>query len=225
MQTDMQKIISQSFAIKLSLDDLDQDNVKNRSIPGCHANSSVDRVRIFVTNGLRQRLSGFLSDFSAFQKKVRDDHRDDVRRRVFTVTGKLVSEESVNKMIESGEAETFLRKAIEGQGKSNEEKMKAMVRQIEDENASVRKLEESLLALQNIFLQMSVLVQMQGAELNDIERNMLEAMSYISAGVTDLESAADKKKSTNRCWVIAVVIVVLLVLAGVAVLLVCLFVL
>ncbi|MCO5613120.1 hypothetical protein L7F22_067395 [Adiantum nelumboides] len=222
MQADMDSILSQARSIKLSLDSLDQDNVNNRLLPGCHENSSVDRVRVFVANGLRCKLKGFMDDFSALQKKVRDDHRDDVCRRVFALTGQIASEEVVDEMVEAGETENFLRKAIEEQGKGGQVKLEATIHQIEGRNASVRHLEESLLALHQIFLDMSVLVDVQGEELNDIERNMLESMSFIKIGVEDLAGAvvADTQRRTTRTWVIMVSVICLLLLIGITLLVV-----
>ncbi|MCO5595956.1 hypothetical protein L7F22_050007 [Adiantum nelumboides] len=215
MQAHMDSIVSQARSIKLSLDSLDQDNINNRLLPGCHENSSVDRVRVFVTNGMRRKLKGFMDDFSALQKKVRDDHRDDVRRRVFALTGQIASEEVVDEMIEAGETENFLREAIKEQG--GQVKLEATVHQIEERNASVRHLEESLLALHQIFLDMAVLVDVQGEELNDIERNMLESMSFIKIGAEDLDGAviADTQRRTTHTWVIIVSIICLLLLIGV----------
>ncbi|MCO5599952.1 hypothetical protein L7F22_054059 [Adiantum nelumboides] len=217
MQAHMDSIVSQARSIKLSLDFLDQDNLNNRLLPGCHENSSVDRVRVFVTNGMRRKLKGFMDDFSTLQKKVRDDHRDDVRRRVFALTGQIASEEVVDEMIEAGETESFLREAIKEQGQGGQVKLEATLHQIEERNASVRHLEESLLALHQIFLDMAVLVDVQGDELNDIERNMLESMSFIKIGAEDLDGAviADTQRRTTRNWVIIVSIFCLLLLIGV----------
>ncbi|KAI5054267.1 hypothetical protein GOP47_0030839 [Adiantum capillus-veneris] len=134
MQVDMDSIMSQARSIKLSLDSLNKDNMNNKRLPGCHENSSVDRVRVFVTNGLRCKLKGFMDDFSALQKKVRDDHRDDVRRRVFALTGQIANEEVVE-MIEAGETENFLHKAIEEKGNGGQVKLEATVNQIEERNA------------------------------------------------------------------------------------------
>ncbi|KAH7366481.1 hypothetical protein KP509_18G080500 [Ceratopteris richardii] len=219
MQVEMQNILSQARSIKLSLDAIDQDNIENKELPGCHANSSVDRIRIFVTNSLRQELKGFMEDFYALQTKMSEDHRDDIRRRLFAITGEIASEEVVEEMIEAGETEKFLRKAIEEQGKGGKIKLEESIHQIQERNASVKKLEESLLALHQIFLDMSVLVDMQDEQLNDIERNMLESVSFIKIGGGGLDGAVlmNKQRRAARNWVIFAFVSLLFVVVGVVV--------
>ena len=48
-----------------------------------------------------------------------DGSREVVERRVYTVTGKQVSEDEVERMIETGESETIFQKAILEQGRGH----------------------------------------------------------------------------------------------------------
>lgn len=161
-----------------------------------------------------------MADFSALQKTMKEDHRDDIRRRLFALTGQIASEGVVDQMMETGESEAFLRNAIEEQGKGGQQNYASTVHQIQERHASVKKLEESLLALHQIFLDMSVLVDMQGEELNDIEKNMLESMSFIKIGAEDVNGAADNNHRTTQKWVILLLLLGFLLTIGVTVLVV-----
>ncbi|KAI5081503.1 hypothetical protein GOP47_0004686 [Adiantum capillus-veneris] len=58
MQADMDSILSQARSINLSLDSLNKDNMNNRTLPGCHENSSVDRVRGLCNQWFEAQVEG-----------------------------------------------------------------------------------------------------------------------------------------------------------------------
>ncbi|KAA6419602.1 MAG: syntaxin of plants [Trebouxia sp. A1-2] len=141
-----------------------------------------------------------------------------VERRAHIVTGRKPSREEVDHLIDTGESESIFKKAILKQGRGHA--LDAMA-EIQERHEAVRDLEQSLTGLQQIFLDMSVLVDAQGEMLDNIEQQVGKARVSVETGVTELASAKTYQKSSRRwmCWaaalvlVIAVVIVVAVVVA------------
>mgnify|MGYP002776112695 CR=1 FL=1 len=104
---DMSDVISQALCIKLSLDAMEEENEANRKIEGCEKGSSVDRVRVFVTNRLRQELYSFSAVLSSLQERIRQIRTADLRRIIYVLKGETVSDERLATMMETGESEDF----------------------------------------------------------------------------------------------------------------------
>ncbi len=84
------------------------------------------------------------------------------------VTGQQFDDEEVDELIFAGQSDQIYQKAVEGglRGQS----VKEMLGQIEQRNDQMRKLEASMLDLQQIFMDMSVLVEEQAHQLDNIEQ-------------------------------------------------------
>ena len=99
---------------------------------------------------------------------------------VQVVTGQEFDDEEVDELLFSGQSDQIYAKAVEGglRGQS----VKEMLGQIEQRNDQMRKLEASMLDLQQIFMDMSVLVEEQAHQLDDIEQ-------WVSLGPAPLRPA------------------------------------
>ncbi len=86
--------------------------------------------------------------------------------RYFTITGEKPDEDIIEKIIETGESENFLQVAIHEQGRGQ---ILETIREIQERHDTVKEIEKNLLELHQIFLDMAVLVEAQGEQLNDIE--------------------------------------------------------
>ena len=84
------------------------------------------------------------------------------------MTGQEFDDEEVDDLLFSGQSDQIYQKAVEGglRGQS----VKEMLGQIEQRNDQMRKLEASMLDLQQIFMDMSVLVEEQAHQLDNIEQ-------------------------------------------------------
>ena len=56
------------------------------------------------------------------------------------------------------------------------------------------KLEKSIMEVHEMFLDLAVLVESQGALVNNIEDNVLKTSDYMRTAVVDLEKAAESKR-------------------------------
>ncbi|CAA6663845.1 unnamed protein product [Spirodela intermedia] len=130
----------------------------------------VDRTRTSITNGLRKKLKDLMMDFQTLRQKMMAEYKETVERRYFTVTGQMPEEEMIEKIISHGESEDLLKKAIEEHGRG---KVLATVHEIQDRHDAAKEIERSLLELHQVFLDMALMVEAQGEQMDDIEHHQL----------------------------------------------------
>lgn len=209
MDKDVEQVLRKAKVIKSRLEDLDRANIANRNIPGCHQGSSADRTRISITNSLRKTLKDLMGDFQILRQKMMSEYRETIERRYFTVTGKQADEETVERMIDTGESETFLQNAIREQGKGQ---IIETIKEIQERHETVMEIEKNLVELHQIFLDMAVLVEAQGEELNNIENAVLGASSFVKRGTENLHTAKKLQRNTRKCTCIAIILLLVVIL-------------
>ncbi|KAK6126528.1 hypothetical protein DH2020_039732 [Rehmannia glutinosa] len=179
MDADISAALKKAKLIKVRLEALDRSNAANRSVPGCGPGSSSDRTRTSVVNGLRKKLHDTMTRFNDLRQKMGSEYRETVQRRYFTVTGENPDEKVLDNLIETGESETFLQKAIQEQGRGQ---VMDTIMEIQERHDAVKEMEKNLRELHQVFLDMAVLVQSQGEQLDDIESQVNRASSFVRVG-------------------------------------------
>ncbi|CAM8973795.1 unnamed protein product [Rhodiola kirilowii] len=209
MDADVTLALKKAKVIKVRLEALDRANAANRSVPNCGPGSSSDRTRTSVVNGLRKKLQDSMNSFVALRQQINAEYRETVQRRYFTVTGENADEKTLDVLIETGESERFMQKAIQEQGRG---RVMDTIVEIQERYDGVKEMEKSLQELHQVFLDMAVLVQSQGEQLDDIESQVLRASSFVHGGTQQLQTARKLQKSSRKWACYAVIIVLVIVL-------------
>ncbi|KAL3628137.1 hypothetical protein CASFOL_027183 [Castilleja foliolosa] len=210
MDSDVSASLKKAKLIKSHLDSLEKSNSLNRALPGCGPGSSSDRTRTSILNGLIKNLHSKMTKFNELRQRMRSEHRETMQRRYFTVTGENPDERVLDHLIETGESETFLEKAIREQGRG--QVMDTIV-EIRERYDAVRDMERSLKELHEVFMDMAVLVESQGEQLDDIESQVNRANSFVRDGTSQLVVARRHQKSTRKwtCWAILILLIIILI--------------
>ncbi|CAN6442824.1 unnamed protein product [Victoria cruziana] len=209
MDSDVDQVLKRAKLIKAKIAALERSNAAHRNIPGCGPGSSADRTRTSVVNGLGKKLKDLMDNFQGLRSRMAAEYRETVERRFFTITGEQPDEQLVEKLISTGESENFLQKAIQEQGRGE---ILDTISEIQERHDAVKEIERSLLDLHQVFLDMAALVEAQGQHLNDIERQVAHAHSFIGHGVEELQTAKEYQKSSRKWACIAFALGVVLVL-------------
>ncbi|WMV09216.1 hypothetical protein MTR67_002601, partial [Solanum verrucosum] len=170
MEKDVDEVSKVARFIKLKIEELDKENLSNRSKPGCGKGSAVDRSRTATTVSLKKKFKDKMSEFQTLRENIHKEYREVVERRVYTVTGNRADEETIDRLIETGDSEQIFQKAIREQGRGQ---IMDTLAEIQERHDAVRELERKLLELQQIFLDMAVLVDAQGDMLDNIESQVI----------------------------------------------------
>lgn len=210
MDADVSLALKKAKLVKVRLEALDRSNAANRSLPGCGPGSSSDRTRTSVVNGLRKKLKDSMECFNSLRQQISSEYRETVQRRYFTVTGENPDEKTIDLLISTGESETFLQKAIQEQGRG---RVLDTIKEIQERHDAVKEMEKNLKELHQVFLDMAVLVQAQGEQLDDIESHVARANSYVRSGAERLQGARTYQKNTRKwtCYAIILLLVIVLI--------------
>ncbi|KAK1270456.1 Syntaxin-121 [Acorus gramineus] len=209
MDADVALALKKAKLIKIRLEALDRANAANRSLPGCGPGSSTDRTRTSVVAGLRRKLKDSMEAFAGLRERVGAEYRETVGRRYYTVTGEAADEETLEKLTASGEGERLLERAIAQQGRGE---VMEVVLEIKERHGAAQELEKSLRELQQVFMDMAVLVEAQGEQINNIESHVNRASSYVRSGADHLVVARKHQKNTRKWTCIAIIILLIIAL-------------
>lgn len=207
MDSDVNQALKRAKLIKVRLEALDRANATNRNLPGCGLGSSTDRTRTSIVSGLRKKLVDSMEKFSLLREQIAFEYKDTIERRYYTVTGEKPDDRTVEILISTGESETFLQKAIQQQGRGQ---ILDTISEIQERHDAAKEMQRSLLDLHQIFLDMSVLVQTQGEQLDDIESQIARANSYVRGGTNQLQTARKHQKNTRKWTVYAIILLILI---------------
>ncbi|KAG5624974.1 hypothetical protein H5410_010192 [Solanum commersonii] len=188
INSDIITVLRKAKIIKTRLELLDKSNLDNRGVSAAYKEGSpVDRTRISVTNGLRIKLRDMMNDFQCLRENIVAEHKEGLRKQYSNANGKEPSEEAIEKMMEERVFEGRVEKgAVENQ----------------DRHEAVKEIQKSLIELHQVFLDMAVMVETQGDQMNNIEQNVVNAGGYVNGGMKELDRANRMKRTrTWACWI------------------------
>nr|DAD48333.1 TPA_asm: hypothetical protein HUJ06_018270 [Nelumbo nucifera] len=211
MDADVALALKKAKMIKVRLEALERANAANRSIPGCGPGSSSDRTRTSVVSGLRKKLKDQMESFNTLRERISTEYKETVERRYFTVTGEKPDDRTVDALISTGQSENLFQKVIQEQGRGT---VMDIVSEIQERHDAVKEIEKNLRELHQVFLDMAVLVQTQGEQLDDIESQVARANSFIRGGTEKLVTARKLQKNTRKwaCFGITLLLIVVLII-------------
>ncbi|CAJ2637349.1 unnamed protein product [Trifolium pratense] len=209
MDKDVDEVKKTAHFLKTKVEELDKENLANRQKPGCGKGSAVDRSRTATTINLKKKLKDKMAEFQTLRTAIHEEYRDVVERRVFTVTGKRADEETIDRLIETGDSEQIFQKAIQEQGRGQ---IMDTLAEIQERHEAVRDVERKLLDLQQIFMDIAVLVDAQGDMLNNIESQVTSAVDHVQRGNDTLIKAKKLQKNSRKWMCIAIMIFLIMVM-------------
>ncbi|KAF6156032.1 hypothetical protein GIB67_035389 [Kingdonia uniflora] len=186
MDSDAALTFKKAKMIKLRLESLDRANTANRNIPECGPGSLSDRTRISLVNTKKKKLKKSMASFNELREKIGLDYNEIVQRWYFTVIG------NNPELISTGENETFMQIVIQEQGRGQ---VFDTISEMKERHAAVKEIEKGLYELNQVFLEMSMLVEAQDEQLNDIQRQLSQAKSFVKDGMEGLQSTECQETS------------------------------
>ncbi|KAL5730906.1 hypothetical protein ACHQM5_003690 [Ranunculus cassubicifolius] len=207
MAKDIDEVGKIARKIKAKLDEIDIENASNRQKPGCGKGTGIDRSRVSMTNNLKKKLKDRMTDFQNLRKNIQEEYREVVERRVFTVTGNRPDDETIDKLIETGNSEQIFQKAIMEHGRAQ---VLDTVEEIQERHEAVKEIEKKLLELHQVFLDMAVLVEAQGDLLDNIEIQVTNAVDHVQSGTDALITAKSLQKNSRKCMMISIMILLII---------------
>lgn len=209
MDKDVVEVLKKAKLVKTKLEALDRANMANRRLLGCEEGTPTDRTRTSITNSLRNKLKDSMGEFQILRQKIMGEYRDTVQRRLYNITGEYADEDTIEKILSTGESENILQKAIQEQGRG---RILETIHEIQERHDAVKEIERSLLELHQVFLDMAVLVEAQGEQLNNIEYNVSHAANYVEHGTKQLHTAKQHQRRSRKWMCIGIILLLILIL-------------
>ncbi|KAD3337423.1 hypothetical protein E3N88_32943 [Mikania micrantha] len=191
MEKDVDEVGKIARFVKSKIEELDKENLANRQKPGCGKGTGVDRSRTATTLSLKKKFKDKMSEFQALRESIHQEHREVVERRVYTVTGTKADEETIDRLIETGDSEQIFQKAIREQGRGQ---VLDTLAEIQERHDAVKEVERKLLDLQQVS----------------------SAVDHVQDGNKALHKAKSLQKNSRK-WMCIAILILLIIIAVVVV--------
>ncbi|KAM0008899.1 putative target SNARE coiled-coil domain, syntaxin domain-containing protein [Helianthus debilis subsp. tardiflorus] len=208
MDKDVDEVGKIARTVKGKIQAINKENLANRQKPGCGPGSGVDRSRSNMTNALTKRFRDIMIEFQTLRRKIDDEYREVVERRVITVTGTRPDEETINNLIETGNSEQIFQNAMKEMGRGQ---VLNTLEEIQERHDAVREIEKKLLDLHQIYLDMAVLVEAQGDLLDNIESQVTNTVDHVQSGTSALQTAKRLQIKSRKCMCIAIILLLVII--------------
>ncbi|KAI6672810.1 hypothetical protein NL676_000716 [Syzygium grande] len=113
MEIDVHEVGKIARNAKAKLEAINKENLANQKKPGYEKGTVVDRSRMSMTNALTKKFEELMTEFQTLDKRFGLSIARFLREGVITVTGTRPDEETINRLIESGDGEQIFQKALE----------------------------------------------------------------------------------------------------------------
>ncbi|XP_072538584.1 syntaxin-2 [Salminus brasiliensis] len=185
--------------------------------PEDQANRASVDVRIQRTQYtvLSRKFVEVMTQYNETQVSFRERSKSRIQRQL-EITGRLTTNEELEDMLESGNPSIFTSDII-----SDSQITRQALNEIESRHKDIIRLESSIKELHEMFMDMAMLVETQGEMIDNIEKNVSNAVDYVSKANEECKKAVRYQKRARRkkvylaiCLAVCAV-VVLLVIVGV----------
>ncbi|XP_056657660.1 syntaxin-3 isoform X1 [Monodelphis domestica] len=173
-------------------------NVRNklknmeRHIEQDEVRSSADlRIRKSQHSVLSRKFVEVMTKYNEAQVDFRERSKGRIQRQL-EITGKKTTDEELEEMLESGNPAIFTSGIIDSQIS------KQALSEIEGRHKDIVRLESSIKELHDMFVDIAMLVENQGAMIDRIENNMDQSVGFVETAVADTKKAVKYQSEARR---------------------------
>ncbi|XP_019609601.2 syntaxin-3 isoform X1 [Rhinolophus sinicus] len=173
-------------------------NVRNklksmeRHIEEDEVRSSADlRIRKSQHSVLSRKFVEVMTKYNEAQVDFRERSKGRIQRQL-EITGKKTTDEELEEMLESGNPAIFTSGIIDSQIS------KQALSEIEGRHKDIVRLESSIKELHDMFMDIAMLVENQGAMIDRIENNMDQSVGFVERAVADTKKAVKYQSEARR---------------------------
>uniref|UniRef100_A0A6Q2ZN01 t-SNARE coiled-coil homology domain-containing protein n=1 Tax=Esox lucius TaxID=8010 RepID=A0A6Q2ZN01_ESOLU len=164
---------------------LPKEDVSNRA--------SVDfRIQKTQYTVLSRKFVEVMTQYNETQVSFRERSKGRIQRQL-EITGRVTSDEELEDMLESGNPSIFTSDII-----SDSQITRQALNEIESRHQDIIRLESSIMELHAVFMDMAMLVENQGDMVNNIEKNVSNAVEYIGRAKEETKKAVRYQRKSRR---------------------------
>ncbi|CAB9530579.1 Syntaxin-1B [Seminavis robusta] len=172
------------------------------------------RIRDFLTSALTKQFVDELRRYQTAQGHYKVKTQQRLKRQIRTVQPNA-TDNDIEGMIQRGEdRDAFYQQAILAPGMIND-RIRTVHETVSEKYKAIQQIEQSAAMIQGLFLDLALLVEEQGEQLDQIEFHVKQAGDYIEQGDEELHQANEygKKVRKKKRMILLIVGGVVIVLA------------
>eukprot|EP00547_Thalassionema_nitzschioides_P000842 CAMPEP_0194199184 /NCGR_PEP_ID=MMETSP0156-20130528/293_1 /TAXON_ID=33649 /ORGANISM="Thalassionema nitzschioides, Strain L26-B" /LENGTH=290 /DNA_ID=CAMNT_0038924041 /DNA_START=125 /DNA_END=994 /DNA_ORIENTATION=+ len=154
------------------------------------------RVRENLLNTLTRKFIDEMKAYQASQQNYKTDIQKKMKRQVKVVKPDATDEEVEEIMKSEGGRDALYKQTILAGGVNDE--IRTVTAKVAGKYQDVKRLEESVAELHQMFLDFALLVEQQGELLNSIEHQVRQAADHVETGNQDVHGAIEIQKSVRK---------------------------
>ncbi|KAJ6238030.1 syntaxin-1a [Anaeramoeba flamelloides] len=197
VKTSLSRVSKVNGQIKVNIEKLEKENKEKMKEK---AGIAETRIRQNQTQALKSKFVNLLSELNSVQENNKEKLRDKVSRQCKIVNPE-VTEEQIESILEGGGQKTT--QIFSGRQLQDAQDL---VGQINAKHADILNLEKSINELHQMFVDMALLVHVQGEMIDKIETNVVESKDFIQEGVVQVKQAIryQKKSRKKMCFLMCI---------------------
>eukprot|EP00922_Rhytidocystis_sp_ex-Travisia-forbesii_P006269 GHVS01009087.1.p1 GENE.GHVS01009087.1~~GHVS01009087.1.p1 ORF type:complete len:316 (+),score=55.16 GHVS01009087.1:76-1023(+) len=176
------------------------------------SDSAEYRIRCNMQQAITRRFAAVLGDYQTTQTEYKEQTRNKVARQVKIVYPEA-SEEEVQDMMSAGDMSAAM--AVRSRISGSHQSLKNALSDIQDKYRDIRRLEQSVTELHQMFVEIATLVEHQGELLDQIEFSVTQAKDYTEKAEAELVVARKHQESAKKrmCWITICIIILCVIIA------------
>ncbi|XP_069817097.1 syntaxin-2 isoform X1 [Dendropsophus ebraccatus] len=178
---------------------INQDENANRSCVNLRIRKSQHTV-------LSRKFGEVMIAYNETQIQFRERSKGRIQRQL-EITGRTTTDDELEEMLESGNPSIFTSDII-----SDSKITRQALNEIEARHKDIMKLESSIRELHDMFTDIAMLVETQGEMINNIEKNVENAVEYIEHAKEETKKAVKYQSKSRRKMIIIIICVAILLL-------------
>ncbi|KAJ3023554.1 Syntaxin-1A [Thoreauomyces humboldtii] len=195
-----------SAGLRGKLKGLDAENRQMSKVAGQESDA---RIRISQHQSVTKKFLDVMQEYQAIQTKYQDKYKQRLQRQFLIVKPQATPGE-IKQMMDGEQGPVFAQQ-IMNTGQRGE--ARRALQDIQNRHADIIRIEQSIIELQQLFMDMAVLVSAQGELLNNIETNVSNTVDHTDAGVKALGEAIKLQKKARKKMMIIICCLLLVIVA------------
>nr|XP_020644534.1 syntaxin-2 [Pogona vitticeps] len=163
------------------------------------------RIRKSQYSTLTQQFVDIMTAYNTAQTVFRERTKDQIRRQL-EITGKTTTDEELEDMLESGNLSIFTSDII-----LDTKITRQALNEIEARHKDIIKLESSIQELHEMFMDMAMMVEVQGEMVNSIEEHVVKASEYVEQAKEETKKAVKYQSKSRRKLIFIIICVSVLI--------------
>uniref|UniRef100_A0A8C2I4Y9 Syntaxin 2b n=1 Tax=Cyprinus carpio TaxID=7962 RepID=A0A8C2I4Y9_CYPCA len=155
--------------------------------------ASVDaRIQKTQYTNLSRKFVDVMTRYNEAQVSFREKSKSRIQRQL-EITGQITTNEELEEMLETGNPSIFTSDII-----SDSQITRQALNEIESRHKDILQLESSIKELHDMFVDMAMLVETQGEMIDNIEKNVTNAVDYVGQAKVETKKAVRYQTQARR---------------------------